>query len=275
MTPSPEAPESIGDPRDSNSTGRRASNRNAGFRIQELQTLHANIRVIFILMSMLSLIILAYMAVRVFVLKDIRSYVEFGSLCLFSFACVALTVGLLHSLRSIRHGTREKIERMTFVDDLTGVYNYRFLEQRLIQELQRAKRHGADLSVIYLDVDGFKQVNDTFGHETGNAVLRRIAQTCNVSARGEDFVGRLGGDEFLLVLPETDVSGASIAAERVRKKLESLELVAANGERIDFLGYSLGVASYPANAQATDELIRGADQAMYRAKKSGGNRVCL
>lgn len=275
MTPSAQAPESIGDPRRSDSKGRRASSRNAGFRIQELQTLHANIRVIFILMSILSLIILAYMAVRVFVLKDIRSYVEFGSLCLFSFACVALTIGLLHSLRSIRHGTREKIERMTFVDELTGVYNYRFLEQRLIQELQRAKRHGSDLSVIYLDVDGFKQVNDTFGHETGNAVLRRIAQTCNVSARGEDFVGRLGGDEFLLVLPETDVSGASIAAERVRKKLDALELVAANGERIDFLGYSLGVASYPANAQATDELIRGADQAMYRAKKSGGNRVCL
>jgi diguanylate cyclase (GGDEF)-like protein len=253
----------------------RSSRDKAAFQIQELHALHASIRKIFILLLVLTVCILAYMAVRIFVLADVDSYAEFFSLCFFAVACVALSVGQLYCLRRIRHDTREKIERMTFVDELTDVYNYRFLEQRLIEELQRAKRHATPLSVVYFDIDKFKQVNDRFGHEVGNTVLRKVAQTCRVSARGEDFVGRLGGDEFLLVLPETGSSGALVAAERVHKRLNEIDYQAATGHAVDFLGFSMGVATYPANAQATDDLIRAADEAMYRAKKSGGNRVCL
>jgi len=163
----------------------------------------------------------------------------------------------------MRHETREKIELMTFVDELTNVYNYRYLEERLSEELQRARRHGSPLSVAYIDFDNFKLVNDTFGHETGGA------------ARGEDFVGRLGGDEFLVVLPQTDTAGALIAAERIKKKLDSLDLVSHNGERVDFLSFSIGVATFPTNADDKDGLIQAADQAMYRAKKAGGDRVCI
>jgi diguanylate cyclase (GGDEF)-like protein len=245
------------------------------FRLQELHSLHMSLRLVFVLMLLLTLSILAYMGVRVFVLPGGMRWLDFGSLCFFAFACVLLCIGQLQCLKRMRHDTREKIEMMTFVDELTGVYNYRYLEQRLTEELQRAKRHNCPLSVIYFDFDNFKLVNDTFGHETGNTVLQRVAQMSRNSARGEDFVGRLGGDEFLLVLPQTDSAGALITAERIKKKLDSMELVASNGERLDFITYSMGIASYPASAETKDDLIRAADEAMYRAKKAGGDRVCI
>jgi len=244
------------------------------FRLRELHSLHSSLRFVFVLMLLLTLCILAYMAIRIFLLPGMSSS-EFGSLCLFAAACVVLCVGQLQCLKRMRHDTREKIEMMTFVDELTGVYNYRYLEQRLTEELQRAKRHNCPLSVVYIDFDNFKLVNDTFGHETGNAVVQRVAQLGRASARGEDFVGRLGGDEFLMVLPQTDSAGALIAAERIKKKLDAMELVASSGERIDFLSFSMGIASYPASAQSKDDLIRAADEAMYRAKKAGGDRVCI
>jgi len=249
--------------------------RKNAFRLQELHSLHSSLRAVFVLMLVLTLALLVYMAVRVFALQEAMSMLDLAGLCFFAVACVILCVGQLQCLKRMRHDTRDKIEMMTFVDELTGVYNYRYLEQRLTEELQRAKRHNAPLSVIYIDFDNFKLVNDTFGHEAGNTVLQRVAQMARTSARGEDFVGRLGGDEFLIVLPQTDSAGALIAAERVKKKLDSMELVAATGERLDFLTYSLGVASYPASAETKDELIRAADEAMYRAKKAGGDRVCI
>ena len=249
--------------------------RKFAFRLQELHSLHTSIRFVFVLMLVLTLSLLGYMAVRVFATPGGMSWPDFGSLCFFAFACVALCIGQLQCLKRMRHDTREKIEMMTFVDELTGVYNYRYLEQRLTEELQRAKRHNCPLSVIYCDFDNFKLVNDTFGHETGNTVLQRVAQATRSSARGEDFVGRLGGDEFLIVLPQTDSAGALISAERIKKKLDAMELVAASGERLDFITYSMGVASYPASAETKDDLIGAADEAMYRAKKAGGDRVCI
>ncbi len=250
-------------------------NRKFTFRLQELHSLHANLRVVFVLLLLLTLLVLAYIAVRVFLIHERISSTELASLISFAFACIILTVGQLQCLRRMRHDTREKLEQLTFVDELTGVFNYRYLEQRLAEELQRATRHGYPVSVLYLDCDHFKLVNDTHGHETGNMVLRRVCEVLRANVRGEDFIGRLGGDEFLVVLPQTDPSGALIAAERVRTKLNALDLAAPSGERLDFLAYSVGVASYPAHADTREALIRAADEAMYRAKKSGGDRVCL
>ena len=249
--------------------------RKFAFRLQELHSLHTSLRFVFILMLVLTVSLLGYMGIRVFATTGGMTWLDFGSLCFFAVACVVLCVGQLQCLRRMRHDTREKIEMMTFVDELTGVYNYRYLEQRLTEELQRAKRHSSPLSVIYIDFDSFKLVNDTFGHETGNTVLQRVAQSARTSARGEDFVGRLGGDEFLIVLPQTDGAGALIAAERIKKKLDAMELVASTGERLDFITFSMGIASYPASAETKDDLIRAADEAMYRAKKAGGDRVCI
>jgi len=245
------------------------------FRLRELHSLHASLRFVFVLMLILTVSTLSYMAVKIFWLQDRMTSLEFVSLCFFACACVVLCVGQLQCLKRMRYDTREKIEMMTFVDDLTGVYNYRYLGQRLAEELQRAKRHNCPLSVIYIDSDNFKLVNDTYGHETGNMVLQRVSQIIRVAARGEDFVGRLGGDEFLIVLPQTDSAGALIAAERIKKKLDGMELIAGNGERIDFTTFSMGIASHPGCGESKDELIRAADEAMYRAKKAGGDRVCV
>jgi len=245
------------------------------FRLQELHSLHANLRVVFVLMLALTVCILGYMAVRVFAMSAPMLTADIAGLCIFSVACLLLTVGQLMCLRRMRHDTREKIELLTFVDELTGVQNFRYLDQRLAEELQRARRHGYPLSVVYIDLDNFKLVNDTYGHEAGNMVLRRVSQALRANIRGEDFVGRLGGDEFLVVLPQTDASGALIAAERIRNKLAALGLLGPGDERIDFVGFSMGVASYPAQGDTRDDLIRAADEAMYRAKRAGGDRVCL
>ena len=249
--------------------------RRYAYRLQELHALHSNLRLVFILMLLLTLSLLGYVGIKMIFLRQPMSGVEFGSLCFFALVCVVLCLGQLQCLKRMRHETREKIELMTFVDELTNVYNYRYLEERLSEELQRARRHGSPLSVAYIDFDNFKLVNDTFGHETGNVVLQRVAQAIRGAARGEDFVGRLGGDEFMVVLPQTDTAGALIAAERIKKKLDSLDLVSTNGERVDFISFSIGVATFPTNADDKDGLIQAADQAMYRAKKAGGDRVCI
>lgn len=245
------------------------------FRLQELHALHANLRVVFLLMLLLSVTVLAYIVVRVFIVPQRISATEFASLVFFAAACVLLSVGQLQCLRRMRHDTREKLELLTFVDELTGVFNYRYLDQRLNEEFQRAKRHGYPVAVVYIDCDGFKMVNDTHGHETGNMVLRRTCEVLKANLRGEDFVGRLGGDEFLVVLPQTDGTGALIAAERLRSKLDALNLRAPSGQKLDFLGFSMGVASYPANGETREAVIKAADDAMYRAKRAGGGRVCL
>jgi len=245
------------------------------FRLQELHALHANLRIVFVLMLVLTVALIAYMVIRVHVLTEPMHPAEIASLAFFAAACLALCIGQLYCLRRMRHDTREKLEQLTFVDELTGVNNYRYLEQRLGEELQRAARHNYPVAVIYLDFDGFKLVNDTHGHEAGNTLLRRVSQMLRASVRGEDFIGRLGGDEFLIVLPHTDSSGALIAAERLRTKLRSADLRAPSGEPMDFVGFSMGVASYPADGGTREALIRAADEAMYRAKKAGGDRVCL
>lgn len=249
--------------------------RKFAFRLQELHALHANLRGVFILMLLLTVALLAYMGVRLWAIPDPVRPAELASLLFFAVACLVLCAGQLQCLRRMRRDTREKIEQMTFADELTGLHNYRYLEQRLGEELQRASRHGYPVSVIYLDCDGFKLVNDTYGHEAGNTVLRRVSQALRASMRAEDFIGRLGGDEFLAVLPHTDSSGALIAAERLRTRLRALDLTAPGGEHMDFVGFSMGVASYPAHATRREELVRAADEAMYRAKKAGGDRVCL
>jgi diguanylate cyclase (GGDEF)-like protein len=181
----------------------------------------------------------------------------------------------LRCLRQVRGQTRVRLEKLTFVDPLTGVYNYRYLRQRLGEEFARAKRYGEPLSVIYLDFDHFKELNDTFGHEAGNRVLVRIASQIRASSRSEDFVGRLGGDEFLIVLPRTDPDAARFVAERLKGALASVKLDAGPGKRIDFLTFSMGVAGYPAHVASRAELLRVADEALYRAKRQGGDRVLL
>ncbi len=169
----------------------------------------------------------------------------------------------------------ERLLKLTVTDERTNLLNDRYLKRRLGEEFKRAQRYGMPLSVAMLDLDHFKQVNDKYGHDCGDLVLREFGNLLTASARTTDIVGRFGGEEFLMVLPNTDGIRAAIVAERVRKAAE--EHIYKYKESLVRITVSAGVASVPANAQVHDEheLLKASDQALYRAKQASRNRVIL
>jgi diguanylate cyclase (GGDEF)-like protein len=179
------------------------------------------------------------------------------------------------NLHRTSHSIRERLEELTFVDEATGVYNYRYLDIRLHEEMERIRRYGGSSAVLYLDLDRFKLVNDRFGHPTGNVVLMDIAQLLRRSIRGCDIVGRLGGDEFLVISPDTGPEQAAVLGRRMVRAVQDYTRETSGGSVIDFLSLKVGVAAFPANGRAIDEVIRAADNAVYEAKAQGGNRVCV
>lgn len=243
------------------------------FHLRELASLHASLRGLFVLALGLTLALFAYIFARLSLVGWTLSTVEFASMCLFTFAAVLLCNVQLRCLHQLRCETRRDVERLTFVDALSGAYNFRYLRQRLGEELRRAARLGEPLSVAYLDFDHFKEVNDTFGHEEGNAVLEKIGGALRAGVRGEDFVGRLGGDEFVVVLPQTGREGAFRAAERIKDSLDCYRLVTSRGCPIRPLSFSIGVATFPDDAATAEDLLAQADRALYAAKRAGGDRI--
>lgn len=177
------------------------------------------------------------------------------------------------SLHRTAHTIRERLEQLTFIDEMTGVHNYRYLELRLREELERARRYGRPAALLYLDLDRFKLVNDRLGHQVGNSVLREIAQLLKRSVRACDIVGRAGGDEFLVILPDTDAGRAAKLAERLVSAVKDYSHVTATGQEIDFVTLKVGVAAYPENGEGIDDVIRAADTAALDAKEQGGNCV--
>jgi two-component system chemotaxis response regulator CheY len=177
------------------------------------------------------------------------------------------------------NASRRKAETMAMQDTLTGILNRRAIQDRAAAELSRLKRGQVrpSLSVIMLDLDHFKQVNDAYGHAAGDAVLRQVAERLTQQLRAYDWVGRWGGEEFLIVLPGTGLPEARAAAERLRECLAAMPATMADGRTIA-LSASLGVASLSA-AEADDipldAIVRSADRALYRAKSQGRNQVCL
>jgi diguanylate cyclase (GGDEF)-like protein len=162
-------------------------------------------------------------------------------------------------------------------DTLTGLYNRWFVIEKLDSELNRALRHGSPMSVLMLDVDHFKQINDTHGHAAGDQVLQAIGKLLRDSCRVYDVAGRYGGEEFCVVLPETKPGNTSVVAERIRSRLESMEL--SVGETPVLVTASIGIAGMdvPAEAELLSPaaLIERADRALYSAKNRGRNRVEL
>jgi len=168
---------------------------------------------------------------------------------------------------------REEVQRLATEDYATGVWNRREIERLLGVELARAARHGLPLAVAMLDIDDFKQVNDTLGHMAGDGTLRELGDFLKSTVRATDFAGRFGGDEFLLVLPHTDLSNAVATANRIREQWGRLRADGHAGEPPATL--SVGVAALRGDELTRDELVDRADRALYEAKSLGKNRLCI
>lgn len=168
---------------------------------------------------------------------------------------------------------REELLLLSRTDPLTDLYNRRYFQERLEAELARSHRYQVPLSCLMLDVDHFKQLNDTHGHAFGDEVLRRIAHSLRASLRQVDLCARYGGEELVALLPETSPPDARFAAERVRASISALELRAGPDLMVPVTA-SLGVATYPGpNIDSADALVRAADNCLYEAKARGRNRV--
>jgi diguanylate cyclase (GGDEF)-like protein/PAS domain S-box-containing protein len=165
------------------------------------------------------------------------------------------------------------LQELAVRDSLTGLYNRRYLDETLEREVSRARREGNPLSLVMLDIDYFKRVNDTYGHQVGDEALRMLATTLLADIRAEDVACRYGGEEFLILLPNMPLETAILRAEGWRKSIEELSVVLGNFH-ITFT-ISLGVAAYPEHGKTPDDLTRCADQALYRAKNGGRNQVSV
>ena len=169
----------------------------------------------------------------------------------------------------------QKAEALSVTDDLTRLSNSRFLNRELRREFKRAERTGSPLSVLFLDLDTFKQVNDQHGHMAGSKVLMEAAAVIKSCARETDVVARFGGDEFSLVLPDTDTEGAISVAERIRDRLRASRFLTSDGLSVHQT-VSIGVATLqPDNPKSADDLIKAADAAMYRVKAAGKDGILV
>ena len=164
----------------------------------------------------------------------------------------------------------QAVKEQAITDGMTGLYNRRYFEEYIKKEAIRAMRQNQKFTVIGLDLDHLKQINDTYGHNYGDIAIKAIAEVLKNNARSIDIAARMGGEEFNLILPGVDIEGGCIAAERIRKAIESVEL-----EKIGHITASLGVATYPDQSDDLEELLELTDQAMYESKRNGRNRVTI
>lgn len=178
-------------------------------------------------------------------------------------AALALENALLH----------KRTEELTMIDDLTETFNYRYFVRKLQEEKRRAARYRLPLSLIMVDIDWFKKINDSYGHEAGNIVLKRLSGLIKECIRDVDIFARYGGEEFAVILPQTPQQDALTIGERIRQRVEK-EIIETEPGNIR-ITVSVGLSSYPENGHSEEELVSIADQALYRAKGEGRNLVCV
>ena len=171
---------------------------------------------------------------------------------------------------------RDKIKVVSTTDELTGLHNRKYLQERLEQEISRAKRYGNKLSCLLFDLDFFKVVNDIYGYEWGDVLLRSIADKLKQLIRKEDILTRYGDEEFLLILPNTSEDNAFLFAERFRRDIERMEFIPAGEEERHPITISGGISTYPCIENTEEDantIIRYAEHALYNAKKRGKNKI--
>jgi diguanylate cyclase (GGDEF)-like protein len=195
----------------------------------------------------------------------------FGAI--FVWSTIALSLQTAKDLQRI-----DLLESENVTDPLTKIYNRRYLDRRIEEEVARSKRYSLDLSILMLDIDHFKRVNDTYGHQVGDTILRILSDLVKADIRDLDVAARYGGEEFLVICTNTAVDGAALVAERLRQLVE-LHLFqffdASGGSQTIQISISIGVAGFSPSVDSKEKLIQTADQALYRAKEDGRNRVII
>jgi diguanylate cyclase (GGDEF)-like protein len=166
----------------------------------------------------------------------------------------------------------ETTKQQANVDELTGLYNRRFLEEYARKLLAMARRKGQPLGIIMMDLDHFKEFNDVYGHEVGDRILRHFAKTATQAMREANLAARYGGEEFVVILPETDAQGCLRLGERIRLAVERMVVPSGTEKPLPQVTVSLGIAVYPDHAQSLEELLQASDKALYESKRAGRNR---
>ena len=165
----------------------------------------------------------------------------------------------------------ERVKQLAYLDGLTGIFNRRFFELRITEEVERSRRYGTAMAVIMADIDQFKRLNDEFGHLLGDEVLRQVSSIFHQQVRKIDIVCRYGGEEFALLLTQTNVEQAFAVAEKLRKTIQKWQFPGVPRA----ITISAGVAAFPVHGRNRDELVQAADSGLYLAKQAGRNRVCI
>ena len=171
---------------------------------------------------------------------------------------------------------KDKLERVSTTDDLTGLHNRKYLQERLEEEISRSRRYGTKLSCILFDLDHFKAVNDIYGYEWGDILLKNIANKLHVIVRKEDILTRYGDEEFLLILPNTSEDNAFLFGERFRREVEKMEFIPQGEEEPHKVTISGGISTYPCMPEVDEDantIIRYAEHALYNAKHRGRNKI--
>jgi two-component system cell cycle response regulator len=184
----------------------------------------------------------------------------------------------IKSLQDQLRATKAELEKLSVTDGLTGLYNHRHFEERLAEEFRRSQRYADPVSLIMLDLDHFKDVNDRHGHPFGDRVLRETAQLIRSSIRDPDICSRYGGEEFAIILPKTHLQGALAVSERIFRALRAKTYTAeVDGQAVPLrVTASVGVSFYPSKeVTSPDLLVKFADEALYRAKREGRDTICL
>ena len=203
------------------------------------------------------------MSGEIFSKEDLQLLVSIGA-----YASVAIE-------RSRFYQKTEELKKISITDSLTGLLNRRYFQERMSEEIERSRRHHLPLSLIMLDVDDFKRVNDSLGHLIGDEVLKATARCLRNSIRTIDVAARYGGEEFTVILPQTSKADAQTIAERICAEVYRLDLPFIKSDHKLVLSASLGLATYPEDAETLEDLIRNADIALYAAKSQGKNRVVV
>jgi len=198
--------------------------------------------------------------------------VVYTSLLLWALVVIAYVFVLL--LRLLRKVEGELGEQ-AFTDGLTGAFNFRYLEHRIQEEQARIARHGGSVAVLFIDLHGLKEANDRYGHPAGDALLREVALGLKGRTRSEDIVARIGGDEFIVLVPEAGCDQAKALAGRLCGTIEDYRSSQSATGPVEFLSVSIGVAAFPGNGKTLTAVVAAADRAMYKAKELGGNRICV